>query len=95
MTRNAALVQVRQAIRSPCAWPGGYPIYVVLADGARLCTDCARANYRLISEQTRHRHAGTDWRAVGAGIFWEGPDDYCADCGAPLESAYGDPDSEE
>ena len=91
MPHNATLVRVRDAIRNPYTWLGGYPVYVVLSDGARLCPKCARDNYRLISYETRHADADGYWRAVGAEVFWEGPDDYCADCGAPLPSAYGDP----
>jgi hypothetical protein len=95
MSRNAALVQVREAIRNPYAWPGGYPVYVVLCDGARLCPQCARNNYRLISEQTHNPALDCGWGAIGAEVFWEGADDYCADCNAPLPSAYGPVDSEE
>ena len=95
MSRNAALVQVREAIRNPYAWPGGYPVYVVLCDGARLCPQCARNNYRLISYETRHADSDGYWRALGAEAFMEGEDDYCADCNAPLPSAYGPVDSEE
>ena len=40
--RNSTLIRVREAIRNPYAWPGGYPIYTVLYDGALLCATCAR-----------------------------------------------------
>ena len=31
------LDQVKDAIRNPFAWPGGYPVYTVMSDGALLC----------------------------------------------------------
>ena len=91
--RNTTVARVRRAIRHKYAWPGGYPVYTVLADGALLCADCARANYRLISEQTRHPELDGGWCAAGAEIYWEGPSEPCGHCGKPLESAYGDPDA--
>lgn len=81
---------VRSAIRSPYAWPGGYPIYVVLADGAMLCSACARENYRQIAWETR---LGVDggWKALGSTILYETEDqpEQCAHCYCELESAYG------
>ena len=91
MSINPVLRQVRDAIRNPLTSLGAYPIYVVLTDGALLCPQCARKNYRLISEQTHNPALDCGWGAIGAEVFWEGADDYCADCGAPLPSAYGDP----
>ena len=89
-TPKAILHDVKQAIRHPFAWPGGYPVYVVLADGEELCGTCARTHYRLIAAATKDQ-LSDGWRAVGAEIKWEGDDDLCGHCGAPLQSAYGDP----
>ena len=46
------LAKVKQAIRSPYAWPGGYPLYVVLADGEALSVESAEKNWRLICHAT-------------------------------------------
>lgn len=61
------------------AWPGGYPMYAICNDGYALCCDCA-----------------PEWieDIVGIDINWEDPYLYCAHCGTPIESAYGDPDNE-
>lgn len=91
--RNSTLIRVREAIRNPYAWPGGYPIYTVLYDGELLCATCARSNYRLISEQTRHTDLNCGWAALGAEIYWEGPPEPCAHCGQMLESAYDAPNA--
>jgi hypothetical protein len=67
----------------PYAWPGGYTIEYVTDDGAVLCAECAR---REVLE-----NRGT----VYGDIYYEGPIVHCDDCNAEIESAYGDPDSED
>lgn len=92
--RNQILHDVREAVRHPYAWPGGYPIYVYMTDGEMLCRDCVRSNYREISHATRHKER-SGWAAAGVDVYWEGPNMFCAQCNKELESAYGDPDAEE
>jgi len=79
--------EVKNAIRSPFAWPGGYPVYTVMSDGEMLCCKCAKNNFKAIVAATK---AGLrdGWKAEGAQILWEG-EEYCAHCGSILESAYG------
>lgn len=87
-----AINQLKEAMRNPYAWPGGYPVYPVMDDGALLCTECARKNFRNILESTRNeRHDG--WHCIGAEVLWEGTE-YCAHCSKQLESAYGEEESE-
>lgn len=80
------LAQVKNAIRNPFAWPGGYPVYTVMRDGELLCSKCAKGNYRLIAQATKD-DLGDGWQAAGADILWEG-EEYCAHCGKELEPAY-------
>ena len=89
--KNQILEKVKDAIRNPYAWPGGYPVYVVLADGSMLCRDCARDNYKLMASDTRHGWSG--WQAAGADILYDGTE-YCGHCGKELESAYGEPEAD-
>lgn len=64
-------------------WPGGYPLYYVTeADGLQICPDCANKT-------------DTSDPAEYAGIHYEGQPIVCEDCGAAIESAYGDPDEDE
>jgi len=94
--RNDILVKVRDAVRHPYAWPGGYPIYTLMSDGETLCAKCVRENYRAISESTRH-NSRDGWAAAGTFVLWEttsGPE-HCAHCGDELESAYGDVSKED
>jgi len=90
--KNQILEKVKDAIRNPYAWPGGYPVYVVLADGELLCRDCARREYRNIADSTLHKHRD-GWKAAGADILYEGTE-YCGHCSCELESAYGEPETE-
>lgn len=90
--KNPILEQVKQAIRSPHAWPGGYPVYTILSDGEVLCPKCARAEFKQIVRATREK-LRDGWRAAGVEILWEG-EEYCAHCGEELESAYGPGESE-
>ena len=39
---------IKQAIRDKYAWPGGYPLFLVTSDGAALCIDCGKKEYRNI-----------------------------------------------
>ena len=91
--KNQILEKVKDAIRNPYAWPGGYPVYVVMADGELLCRDCARSEYKLIADSTKTDRRDS-WQAAGTMILWEGTDNYCAHCSCELESAYGEPEAE-
>lgn len=64
------------------AWPGGYPIVYFTRDGMTVCPDCA------------NRETDAAQAPVSGDIYWEGPAMSCDDCGAEIESAYGDPDGE-
>lgn len=89
MTRIETLRQVKRAIRQPYAWPGGYPLYVVLADGEALSCEAARQEWRQIVFATLHG-LRDGWRALGAEINWEDTALYCAHTGERIESAYGE-----
>jgi len=86
--KNKAIEQVKNAIREPYVWPGGYATYTMLADGALLCPQCARENFRLIVSATKGGLCN-GWAATGAVILWEGAEG-CAHCGESLQSAYGE-----
>ena len=88
---HAALKQALDAY----AWPGGYPVYAVMADGEALCPRCVRESVRLILAATHTLEPASwdDWRLAGAQVNWEDSDLYCAHCGNPIEAAYT-PDTE-
>lgn len=92
--RNEIMHAVRDFIRQPVAWPGGYPKSLVMDDGETLCAKCARTEYRQISNSTRH-NMRDGWQAGGVSIHWEGAPVTCAHCSKETESAYGVPDADE
>lgn len=61
------------------AWPGGYPIYYVDAGNNVLCPDCA-------NREDEYADPVTD-----SDVNYEDEGLYCDDCGAKIESAYGEP----
>jgi hypothetical protein len=88
---NKILDAVRYAARNRYAWPGGYPLFVAMADGGCLCPSCTRKQWRQIVRNTLAPcRYDLDWQAIGADANWENPDLYCAHCGVRIESAYAE-----
>lgn len=87
--RNSVVEEVKAFIREPFAFPGGYPKVLIMSDRCYMCAKCAKENYRLISDSTRHDNSD-GWGAAGVQINWEDTDAQCANCNATIESAYGE-----
>jgi hypothetical protein len=83
---------VKNIIRNPYAWPGGYTKMMCMTDGETLCADCVKENYRLILRATRDNDR-SGWAAWAADVHWEGAPMYCANCNKEMPSEYGDPDA--
>ena len=83
------LASVKRAIREPYAWPGGYPMYIVMSDGEALSTQSARENWASIVHSTL-TGSRDGWAAAGAEINWEDNELCCAHSGEAIESAYGE-----
>ena len=84
-----AVNALKNTIRHPFAWPGGYPVYVVLSDGETLCRECTRKEYKRLLADTRDNDSTSGWNVVDAEILWEG-EYYCAHCSKQIETAYGE-----
>lgn len=54
MKNELTTKQVKEYIRHPYAWPGGYEIVFIASDGEILCHDCARSNWRKICDSMTH-----------------------------------------
>lgn len=87
----------KDAARTPYAWPGGYPTYVLMADGEACCIKCARSEARIILQVIRiNEHENTypqfdpEWLPIAHEVNWEDDSLYCANCNARIESAYGE-----
>lgn len=63
------------------AWPGGYPIIYVIG-GEVFCNKCA----------AELRDSEDGCTNITHDTYMEGPPEDCAECGAVIESAYGDPE---
>jgi hypothetical protein len=84
-----ALRQIKSAIRHRYAWPGGYPLFVVMADGEALSCEAARTQWRQIVYSTMNG-LRDGWRALGASVNYEETALFCAHTGKRIESAYGE-----
>jgi hypothetical protein len=80
---------VKVTARDRYAWPGGYPLFVVMADGDAMCCACARKNFGLIGRATRD-NSRNGWAASGSAINWEDADLVCCNCNGAIQSAYGE-----
>jgi hypothetical protein len=89
MDNIKTLASVKRALRDKYAWPGGYPLYIVMADGEALSIDAARAEWRNICYATLHG-LRDGWRAAGVDVNWEDGSLYCAHTGEAIQSAYGE-----
>ena len=83
---------VRDGTLPAYAWPGGYPLYYLCADGGTLCPACAN------KENVHTHHAGmcrcpendAQWCIVFQEVHWEGQPLICDHCGVAIPSAYGE-----
>jgi hypothetical protein len=65
------------------AWPGGYPIYYLCADGEVLCADCANSEEAVNADESDKQ-----WHIVGADCNYEDDCMHCAHCNKQIEPAY-------
>lgn len=88
-SRIANLSQAKATLRAGnCAWPGGYPLFLITHDGAALCFDCARKKWRQIVWDFLNK-ASTGWRLAGCDVNYEDNSLHCDHCGEKIKSAYG------
>lgn len=81
----------RKAVRNgPYAWPGGYPLYWIMADGEACAFKVAQRGSqerRAMLEALRDDSAD-DWRPIALEVNYEDDDLWCAHRGEKIESAY-------
>ena len=82
--------RIKQALRDKYAWPGGYPLYIVMRDGEAMSIDAARKNYKLICAAYIAKDYRSPWYAFAPDINYEWSDLHCCYSGDRIESAYGD-----
>ncbi len=85
-TQSKSLRLADQLVRSPYAFPGGYPLFAVTSDAACLCRKCCSTERESIGTTT-----GSDgWNVVATDVNWEDPSLYCDHCNDRIESAYAE-----
>jgi len=90
MTKQGEIiVQVKRAAKEQYAWPGGYPLFIIMHDCEALCCDCAKRNLGQIARDTSQRNRDS-WQAETVAINWEDADLYCVHCSKRIESAYAE-----
>lgn len=94
-----ALKRVRRALgmevnRKPLdafAWPGGYPMFYVFADGGVVCPDCVNENIEQIDQAIRgggNRNSHGGWAIAAHDVNYEDESLACDHCDKRIESAY-------
>jgi len=73
------------------AWPGGYPMYFISADGEPLSFEAAEANKELIKSAMLNKD-DKQWQVVGFAINWEDANLHCSHTDKRIESAYAEED---
>jgi hypothetical protein len=84
----------RAAVRNgPFAWPGGYPLYWVMADGGACAFDVAKTERRQMLWALANQYGDPCWQPVALEVNWEDAALFCDHTNKRIESAYAD-DSE-
>lgn len=81
--------QLKAFVRSPYAWPCGYPLFAITTDSGCLCHSCTKEHYRLIREAQRDDD-NSGWNVAAIDVNWEDEALYCDHCSKLIESAYGE-----
>ena len=90
MTKQGEIItQVKRAAKECYAWPGGYPLFIIMHDCEAICVACAKRNLGQIARDTSQCNRGS-WQAETVAINWEDADLYCVQCSKRIESAYAE-----
>lgn len=77
----------KEFARNVYAWPGGYPLAAITADGACLCADCVKKEWQLICAES-FENTNCGFRIAGVDVNWENTDLHCDHCGKHMQCAY-------
>lgn len=65
------------------AFPGGYPLFYITADGGILCPKCCNENKELLNDESDRQ-----WFVIAYDVNCEDGELYCDHCNEKIESAY-------
>lgn len=82
MMSKANREKVKDLIRKPYAWPGGYERIAVTGDGGLLCHKCVKDNYKLIISSFPR----DGWHVIDTDLTENYDEEplYCDNCGGLL-----------
>ena len=81
--------ELKQALRAgPYAWPGGYPLYFLAADGSALSFEAVRMEIKQVLRALHHPGTDRDWQIISVNVNWEDEYLFCAHTGQPIPCAY-------
>jgi hypothetical protein len=78
----------------PYAWPGGYPLYFICADGEALSFKAAEAEAELIRDAIISEDMRSEWNVIGLDVNYEDGQLYCAHTNERIESAYAEDEAQ-
>ena len=86
MMSKANRGKVKDLIREPYAWPGGYERIAITDDGGILCHKCTRDNYHLILGS----YPRDGWHVSDIDLieYYDEEPVYCDNCGKYLNEEY-------
>lgn len=88
--RMENLQQVKATLRAgEWTWPGGYQMFLVADDGAAICFECVRKEFRHIVGAWLYGY-DSGWKVIACEINYEDGDCVCAHCNQKIPPAYGD-----
>lgn len=83
--------ELRATLRAgPYTWPGGYPLFFIMADGEAMAFDAVKQELREILPAFASHDRHDSWRVVACEINYEDSDLQCCHTGELIESAYGE-----
>lgn len=74
----------------PWVWPGGYPMFLVMADGEALSFQAAHEQLAELLAAFKSPDRFDGWRVVGTEINWEDDGLTCAHTGKQIQTAYSE-----
>lgn len=70
------------------AWPGGYPLYFICADGEPLSFEAVAQEYRHVLRDVRDNVTAYGWRVIACQVNREDQALFCSHSGRRIEAAY-------
>jgi hypothetical protein len=88
MTSAKILARVKVAIRSKYVWPGAYPLYIVMSDGAPMSVGAAQQEWKQIC-YAHLNGVNKEWQVADVAINWDVEDLICDHTHEKIPSAVG------